>query len=92
MGLANGIRRAARSCGIASRPLRQQMKPHKCQYLSDNLPRGIAIMHQVKRVRSGGMIREGDRQIAAQSLDQKAVDSLVEMRNFVLTCSHYEQR
>lgn len=32
--------------------LGQKMKPHKSQYLSDYLARGLAVVKQVKRMRS----------------------------------------
>ncbi len=67
------------------------MKPHKSQYLSDYLARGLAVMEQVKRVRSRGVIRECDSQIVSQRFDQEAINRFVQVRHLVLPCSHNEQ-
>lgn len=36
----------------------QKMKRHKCQYPSDNLARGFAVVEQFEGVRGGGVINE----------------------------------
>ncbi len=68
------------------------MNPHERQYLFDYLASGLAVMKQVKRVRSRGVIHECNRQIATQRLDQETVKRFVQVRHLVLTCSHNEQR
>src|SRR5262249_60739219 len=71
--------------------LRQEMKPHKRQYLPDYLTRGFAVMKQVKRMWRLRMIHEHDRQIASQRLTQETVKRFIQMRNFVSTCSRNKQ-
>ena len=65
--------------------LRQEMKPHKRQYLPDNLARSFAVMKQVKRVRRLGVVHERNRQIARQRIAHETVERFVQMRHFVLT-------
>jgi hypothetical protein len=67
------------------------MKPHKGQYLPDNLARGLAVMKHVKRVRPLGVIHERYRQISRQRLAQETVKRFVQMRHFVTACSRNEQ-
>ena len=67
--------------------LTQKMEPHKRQYLLDELARGLAVMVDVKRVRSFWVIDERNGQIARQRLAQETVHRFVQMRHFVQTRS-----
>jgi hypothetical protein len=68
------------------------MKLQKRQYSSDDLARSRRVVKQIERVWRHGMIRECNRQIAAQPFSQKAVERVVETRHLVVTGPRDKQR
>ena len=69
-----------------------EMTLHEPQYFSDDLARDLAVVKQVERVRRHRVIYDRDGQVSGQRLDQEPVESLVQTRHLVLTCSCNEQR
>jgi hypothetical protein len=54
-----------------------EMKAQECQNLANDLARGVAIVYQVKGVRTGGVICNCKGQICGQCMADKTIQRLV---------------
>lgn len=56
------------------------MESHKGQRLSDDLASGLAVIKDIEGMRGGGVIHDGDGQIARQGFGDEKVNRFVQLR------------
>src|SRR6202035_1686717 len=76
----------------AAARLRQEIKPQEGEDLADDLAGGLAVVHHVEGVWGGGVIHQGDGQVATQRRGYESVQRFVQVGDLVLTRPGDEQR
>src|SRR5438552_12458913 len=77
--------------GSRRRPSGQEIEAKERQHSTHDLARCLALMKQVERVRSVGVIHQRHGQVASQSLRNETVECFVQSRHLVVASSRQEQ-